>query len=209
MKGIKVVIFDFDGVIIESNNVKKKAFEFIFSQFPKQFKLMMEFHHQNVSKSRYYKFDHLLKVLGKQEDVDYRKNIAKDFSEFILTEMKNVKLVSGAQFFLDKVKSKLPIYLASVTPEDELRLILEEKSLDKYFVKAYGCPPWNKPDAIRDILKNERVKHTETILIGDSSGDQLAAKETGINFLARDSGLPFLEPLPRKFKDLKELCAVW
>ena len=102
MKGIKVVIFDFDGVIIESNNVKKKAFEFIFSQFPKQFKLMMEFHHQNVSKSRYYKFDHLLSVLGKQEDIDFRNSIAKDFSEIIIAEMKEVKYVTGAQSFLEK-----------------------------------------------------------------------------------------------------------
>ena len=32
---VKVLIFDFDGVIVESNNIKDQAFEIIFKKYPK------------------------------------------------------------------------------------------------------------------------------------------------------------------------------
>jgi hypothetical protein len=43
------------------------------------------------------------------------------------------------------------------------------------------------------------------LFIGDSAGDQRAALEAGVEFIARDSGLPFDAPRPRAFPDLLQL----
>lgn len=43
------------------------------------------------------------------------------------------------------------------------------------------------------------------MLLGDSAGDQGSEKESGVDFLSRNSGLAFDKPLPRSFPDLHTL----
>lgn len=205
MDSLRVLILDFDGVVIESNAVKTEAFQHVFSRFPEHAEAMMAFHHAHVSLNRFAKFEHLLVTMGKADDAVLRADIASDFSRQVLDGMMAVPLVPGAEAFLCKATVRLPIYLASVTPEAELELILAKRGLSHWFRNVYGCPPWTKPDAIRDVLARERIEPDDALLIGDSAGDQRAAQITGINFLARDSGLSFDSPLPLRFADLNEI----
>jgi phosphoglycolate phosphatase-like HAD superfamily hydrolase len=201
---IKILIFDFDGVIVESNGIKDEAFRQLFSRFPDQLEEMMNYHKEHVSASRVFKFNYLLSLLGKTDDEVLHKQLMVDFSGITLNLMKQVPLVFGATAFLNNWP-QIPKYLASVTPIDDLVSILENLGLTHYFKGVYGCPPWTKPNAIRDILSQEKINSSEALLIGDSAGDQRSAKETGIHFLARNSGLAFDKPLPLSFPDLHTL----
>jgi phosphoglycolate phosphatase-like HAD superfamily hydrolase len=82
---------------------------------------------------------------------------------------------------------------------------LEKRGLLHWFDGVYGCPPWTKANAIRDILSRNSILPKNSLLIGDSAGDQRAALETGIQFIARDSGLKFDEIPPLFFLDLYEI----
>lgn len=206
LDSLRVLILDFDGVVIESNAVKTQAFEKVFARFPEHSETMMAFHREYVSVSRFAKFDHLAKLMGRADDAVLKADIAADFSRYALEGIIAVPLVAGAEAFLQWAKDKLPVYLASVTPEPELKLILAERGLAHWFHDVYGCPPWTKPNAIRDVLLKNNVKPGSALLIGDSAGDQRAALETGVRFLARDSGLSFDEPAPVAFADLHEIA---
>jgi phosphoglycolate phosphatase len=199
------LILDFDGVVIESNAVKTQAFQHVFARFPKHAEAMMAFHHGHVSLSRFAKFEHLLALMGRADDGVLMADIAADFSRRVIEGMMAVPLVTGAETFLHKVTPQLPVYLASVTPAEELTGILVQRDLAHWFRDVYGCPPWTKPEAIRDVLTRERVKPDNVLLIGDSAGDQRAAEITGVDFLARDSGLSFDAPAPLTFADLNEI----
>jgi len=203
---LRALILDFDGVIVESNEVKTEAFQEFFSMYPAHSALMMEYHHQNVSVTRFAKFDYLLDKLGKNNDESLRAEMAEKFSLLVSKRMLEVPLVRGAKMFLENLASRIPMYLASVTPEKELEEILVSRDLLHWFQDFYGCPPWTKADAILDILKREDITANQALLVGDSAGDQQAAQETGVRFLARDSGLPFDEPTPRKFPDMRDLA---
>ena len=203
---LKVLIFDFDGVIVESNDIKTRAFERVFSRFPEHCDAMMAFHYENISVSRYVKFERLISALVRDGDPELTKDLAADFSCRVLAEMMTVPLVNGAEALLTMVAGRLPIYLASVTPEPELKHILTERGLAGWFNGVYGCPPWTKPNAIRDVLTKEPVSPEEVLLIGDSVGDQRAASETGVRFLGRHSGLEFDSPPPTAFADLNEIA---
>lgn len=205
MSPLRVLILDFDGVVIESNDVKTDAFQKVFSRFSEHAEAMMAFHHANVSLSRFAKFEHLLALMGKSGDTALMNNIAADFSRRVLDRMMSVPLVEGAENFLRKVTSALPVYLASITPAEELDLILAQRGMTHWFRDIYGCPPWTKPEAIRDVIVREKVNPDEVLLIGDSAGDQRASHLTGIRFLARDSGLSFDTPAPLTFADLNEI----
>jgi phosphoglycolate phosphatase len=201
----KVLILDFDGVIVESNDVKTKAFEKVFAEFPKHFNAMMSYHHEHVSLTRFAKFDHLAELLGRPDDILLKTKLALSFSEQVVSKMKKVPLVPGAETFLHWASNQFPLYLSSVTPESELKLILSYRNLNSWFKEVYGCPPWTKRKSIIDVLSKEQIQPQNALLIGDSAGDQLAAIETGVRFLARNSGLSFYSPAPLAFKDLNEI----
>lgn len=198
----KTIILDFDGVVIESNALKNEAFAKIFGRFPDYAAEMLRFHTDNISLSRFSKFDYLLELLGRKHDQLLREDIATDFSKTMMEGMVTVPLVTGALNFLNTITAQLPIYLASVTPETELRYILDQRNLAKWFTGIYGCPPWTKPAAISDVLQRESLTASDALLIGDSAGDQAAATATGVSFLARNSGLQFEEPYPTSFQDM-------
>lgn len=202
--GIKVLIFDFDGVIVESNGIKDRVFEKIFSVYPEYFEEMMIYHKDHVSESRVKKFDHLLKIANRESDIEWKESLMKDFSDISLELMGSVDFVAGAKALLNSI-THMPLYLASVTPINDLEIILDKLNLRNYFADVYGCPPWTKPDAIKDILKKENINPEKAILIGDSAGDQRTAKVTGVHFIARNSGLPFDETPKKMFNDLNEI----
>jgi phosphoglycolate phosphatase-like HAD superfamily hydrolase len=203
---IELIILDFDGVIIESNDIKTQAFEKVFSQFPQYKDVLMQFHYENISVSRVEKFNYLATLMGRGTDSKLKADIASNFSRYVLEDILKVPLVKGAERFLKMVKGQLPLYLASVTPANELNHILEKRSLLHWFEGVYGCPPWTKVNAVRDILSRNSILPSKCLLIGDSAGDQRAALETGVQFIARDSGLKFDERPPLIFLDLNEIA---
>ena len=62
------IIFDFDGVIINSHKIKTKAFYEIFKSYGKKIGTKAKkFHENNIGKSRYFKFKFILKNIFKKE----------------------------------------------------------------------------------------------------------------------------------------------
>lgn len=206
---IKSVILDFDGVIVESNGIKDKVFKQIFSLFPEHSDDFWAYHKKHISVSRFEKFDYVLEKIGKPGNDVFKNELLQAFSKEALAHMKSVPFVTGAKEFLEKFANRIPIYLASVTPIKDLMVILDNLNIRSLFTDVYGCPPWNKPDAIRDILKQEKIEPVNAVLIGDSYGDQRAAAETGIHFIGRNSGLGFEDPQPKMIiADLSVLATI-
>ena len=206
MPPIRLLILDFDGVIVESNDVKTEAFRRVFSRFPEHADAMMQYHHAHVSESRFTKFAHLvMHRMGRSEADPLMAELADAFSKETVDLVSECEPVAGARELLEVAAAAVPVYLASVTPQADLDAILHRRRLTRFFTRAYGCPPWTKPDAIRDIVGASGTEGV--LLIGDSAGDQRAARATGVEFLARDSGLPFDDPQPAMGRDLHELLA--
>lgn len=204
---IRVVIVDFDGVILESNGLKTEGFARVFAEFPDHADAMMAFHHANVSMSRFVKFQHLADRLGRGADDPLVEQLADRFSAVMLTLVSTCPLVRGAQEFLADVSARVPVFVSSMTPHDELVTILERRDLARSFTGIFGYPPWPKRDVIQRVLSDGGFAPSEALFIGDSAGDQRVARETGVEFIARDSGLPFDDPQPRTFPDMAAVLA--
>lgn len=203
---LKALILDFDGVILESNDLKTQAFVSVFSRFPEHADAMMAYHRAHVSDTRFMKFKHLVfERLGRPGDDGLVQELAEAFSAETRRLLATCPFVPGAHAFLEMTSARVPLYLASVTPEAELQALLEARQLRQYFAKVYGCPPWTKATAVADILTGLGGA-ADVLFIGDSAGDQRAAITTGVEFLARDSGLPFDAPVPRSFPDMTAMA---
>jgi phosphoglycolate phosphatase-like HAD superfamily hydrolase len=205
MTPIRALILDFDGVILESNGLKTQAFAAVFARFPEHAAAMMEYHHSHVSESRFAKFAHLAHArLGLPPGDRLVDELAAAFSADMLERMQSCPMVQGASEFLTRARRAVPIYLASVTPQQELETILERRGFAEWFVRVYGCPPWTKRGAVIDIVSAAGGPQG-IVFVGDSAGDQRAALAAGVEFVARDSGLPFDDPQPTAFPDLARM----
>ncbi|MDA1082344.1 MAG: HAD hydrolase-like protein [Gemmatimonadetes bacterium] len=202
---LQAIVLDFDGVVLESNEVKTEAFRGVFARFPAHLEAAMAFHFANAWKSRYEKIDFLLDRLGRPGDAALREELAREFSERVLRQIETVPFVTGAKEFLEEFSRRVPLHVASVTPQEDIERTIRQRDLMQFFSGVYGCPPWTKPTAIHDVLRRGGYSAARVVLVGDAPGDRSAATEAGIGFVARRSRIPFDDPIPTLYADLTEV----
>ena len=193
---LKVIALDFDGTLVESNHIKDRAFETIFSDWPEHQDAMMRWHFDHNSTERQEKFRYFVEdVLALTSREDLIQELTTKFGNITRQAVIDCPFVDGAQNFLENIQSKVETYLVSATPRLELESIIENRDLEKYFKKVYGAPI-NKTKMLKNIMKNEHVLPLEMLFIGDSQEDQYAAKSLGIDFIGRKSDRPLNGEFP-------------
>ena len=209
MSTIRAIILDFDGVLVESNEAKTRAFKDLFALYPAYRDAMMDYHLANYSRPRMMKFEHYVyELMGRPGDAEMVQTVARQFSEFVVRRVVACPDVPGAWAFLEGFSGHVPLYISSVTPQDELRRIVHARGIGSFFVEVFGDPPYTKQDAIRAVLTREKLLPSEVIFVGDSASDYRAAVDAGLEFVGRDSGLPFDGIEIELHRDLYEIADV-
>ena len=185
---LKVIALDFDGTIVESNRIKDRAFETIFSEWPKHKETIMNWHLVHDSIERREKFRYFVEdVLGFKEQNDLVDDLVKKFSVLTKKAIINCPFVIGVQNFIKFIKSKFDaVYFISATPQSDLNEIIEQRGLGETFKDVYGAPI-DKVKILKKIMLNEKISSNEILFIGDSPEDQQAAESLGIHFIGRQS----------------------
>jgi phosphoglycolate phosphatase-like HAD superfamily hydrolase len=190
----KAIVFDFDGVLVDSVDVKGDAFYKLYSQFGLDVAETVRDHHrQNGGISRYEKIRHWHRqFLGISLDEKSVNALAEQFSQLVEEEVMRAPLVAGALEFIHKYHGEIPFFVASATPEEELARIMGRRDLQKFFSRIYGFPT-TKANAIRDVMRNLSLKREEVAFVGDAVQDEMAAKEVGVFFYLKTQDLKGLE----------------
>jgi len=202
---LRVIVLDFDGVVVESNNIKHQAFSELFSAFPDHHGEIMSYHLSHNAVNRYDKFRYIIENILKQNyDQNLVEKWASRFSELTRDKIVNCLYVAGAMEFLNYFFDKYPVYLASATPVEELKIILKRRGILHYFKEIYGAP-MQKREMFDDIMKKEAVKPDEILYIGDSREDYEVGKGSGCIFIARTSDYDFKGLNIKSFKNMFEI----
>ena len=187
---IKIIALDFDGTLVESNQIKDHAFKILFGEWPEHQDAMMRWNFDHNSTERQEKFRYFVeKVLGLKGRDDLIRELTTKFGKITRQAVIDCPFVEGAQHFLEYINSRVKTYLVSATPQEELNIIIKERKLDVYFKKVYGAPI-NKIDILKQIMESENATVDEMLFIGDSPEDQDAAESLGIHFIGRQSDRP-------------------
>ena len=187
---IRTVILDFDGVLAESNDEKTQAFADLFTRYPQYAETMMDYHITNGSISRLHKFEYFAdRLFGRPGDQNLIEEMMTGYSELVERRISACPEVPGAMDFLREFSKKVPLYISSQTPQEELHRIAETRGVARYVRKIYGYPPIRKNEAIHRALTSEGVRPEEGLFVGDTMSDFEIARQCGLEFIGRDSGL--------------------
>ena len=181
----QLVLFDFDGVILESAELKGGVFAELFSDMPQHIPAILDLHERLGGISRIVKFDLIYRDILKQPlDDETRNSLADQFAERAFKRVLECPEVSGAKPFLEYLKSFTRSVVVSGTPDEELKEIVKRRGFDPDFAEVHGSPR-EKPEIVTDVLTRHGVEPQKALFIGDAMTDYDAAQQCGVPFLGR------------------------
>ena len=198
MKKIKLIIFDLDGVIVDSKLNMKFAWDFV----KKNKKI-------NVSFNTYFKnigipFEDILIKVGIKNNI---QQITKTYSKGSIKYFNKIKIFKGAKSVINKLNKDY--YLALLTSKDLKRTKLIIKKFKLKF-DSINCPVSGKqgkpnPWQIIKMIKKYKLEKKQVVYVGDTKVDLKTAKNAGINFFYAKYGYEGSKNIKYSLKNIKEI----
>ncbi|SHI30583.1 Phosphoglycolate phosphatase, HAD superfamily [Arenibacter nanhaiticus] len=186
---LKNILWDFDGVILDSMEVRDFGFKEIFKGFKaSDVKTLLEYHRLNGGLSRYVKIRYFFESILNQSITDTEVlEYATRFSDIMREELINPKnLIEDSVHFIKKNHTNFNFHIVSGSDQEELRFLCKELGLSDYFISIHGSPT-PKNTLVKELLVKYDYNITESCLIGDSINDYEAARINDISFYGYNS----------------------
>jgi len=195
-----LIIFDCDGVILNSNQLKIDAMENTLisigcsNQEVKQCTLYFA---GNFGKSRFYHIDYFINHLINMAERDIEETrtlLLESFSNQCKKLYLKADITDGITTVLEK--SQATKCVASGSEQGELQEIFSQRRLSNYFSLILGSPD-KKNDLVSRILLE--CTHNRAVMIGDAISDLEAAISNDIDFV-------YYSPLSNVDVKMRVLC---
>jgi phosphoglycolate phosphatase-like HAD superfamily hydrolase len=179
----KTLVFDCDGVVLNSNKIKTRAFYDVASIYghkvAKEFK---DYHCENGGISRYAKFEYLITdILNAKLEQQLLQSLLDDFAHKVKQALITCEVAKGLETL--RQKTKLANWLiVSGGDQSELREVFADRRLDKYFDGGIFGSPDNKDAILKRELNSKNITKP-AIFIGDSKYDYEVAQLSGLDFI--------------------------
>lgn len=186
MSRFKAIIFDYDGIISESLNLKTEAFAEMYRPYGSEVEQkVINYHEQNGGVSRYEKFRHYHgEYLNTPIDDTKVEELAEQFSSLVLDKVVKAEYVPGVYEFISQYTKNYDFFISTGTPEDEVNVVVDRKNLRPYFIEVLGSPE-KKKNHVKKIMDKYGYQPSEVVFIGDALTDRDAARANNIEFIGR------------------------
>lgn len=194
------LVFDCDGVILNSNSIKSDAFYNVALPYGDEAaSALLNYHMKNGGISRYKKFEYFLNsIIKKISSEDEIAQLAALYGEHIFDQLLSCEVAGG----LDRLRNatpNTPWMIISGGNQAELRKIFKERGLLDYFdAGVYGSPA-DKLTLISHQIVSGRLSFP-AIFIGDSKYDHEVSTLAGLDFIFASGWT--------EFDEWKDYCAV-
>ena len=181
---LKGIIFDFDGVIAESVQVKSDAFAELYKSYGQVIVINVVKHHEaNGGMSRFEKMKYYHKTFLNKTITDKEMaTLTNQFSNLVIKKVIAAPYVPGALEYIKNCYKQYNLFISTGTPIEEIKQILKSRRIAKYFTDIFGSPE-RKIVHLKHILSKYDLKPDELIFFGDSNSDLNASKNAQIPFI--------------------------
>jgi phosphoglycolate phosphatase-like HAD superfamily hydrolase len=186
---VSAILFDFDGTLVESLDVKIIAFASLYRSYGADVERAAVQHyreHSGVSRLKRIRHCHE-QILGEAPSDAEIEELGDLFGAMVEDKVVAAQWVPGAREFLEAQLGVRPLFIASATPQEELERIIEKRGMTHYFDAIFGSPP-DKTEIIYEIVATRRLEPRDTIMVGDGWADYEAAITNGVRFVGRVPG---------------------
>ena len=179
----QTLIFDCDGVILNSNKIKTQAFYDVAKVYGyKPAQILKDYHVQNGGISRYKKFEYFLtNILQKPIETQELKKLLSNFSKEVKKALLICEVASNIKEFRDKTRNTKWL-IVSGGDQAELREIFEQRGLSNYFDGGIFGSPDDKDVILKNETKNRNIIG-KSLFLGDSMYDYQAANTAKMDFI--------------------------
>lgn len=201
----RTMVFDCDGVLLNSNEIKSDAFYRVALRYGEQEAgKLRQFHIENGGISRYVKFKYFLSEIISRKDIleDELEALSKHYAQIVQDEVMQCQVTEKLEE-LRIATENVTWVVVSGSDETELRDIFERRKIAHFFDGGiFGSPDDKETIIAREMLKGNIEK--PAVFFGDSSYDHEVAVEAGLDFFfvsdwseAKESFKSFGNTIPR------------
>lgn len=183
LKHYKTLLFDCDGVLLNSNTVKTQAFyQAALPYGEKVAKELVDYHVQNGGVSRYSKFEYFQRaILAQPFDITVNNNLLEVFA----TEARKGLLTSEVAGHLEEIRNATldsRWMVVSGGDQAELRDIFALRGIKHFFDGGIFGSPDDKGTIISRELATGRLR-LPAVFFGDTQYDMDVAMRAGLDFV--------------------------
>ncbi|WP_288261940.1 HAD family hydrolase [uncultured Prochlorococcus sp.] len=215
LQSYKNLIFDCDGIILNSNKIKTEAFkEVVYHYGNEAAEELAQFHIMNGGISRYEKFNYFFETISSNHNLDKNcinvEQLLENYGSIVREKLESCEI--SIEIMEYRKYSDGVWYVVSGSDQNELINIFKKKQLHKSFNGGIYGSPLSKDEIFKNIFKDKIDEISNSIYIGDSRYDYLSAKKIGMDFvfLSRWSEFRDIENYAKNnnvfcFKDFKDI----
>ncbi len=177
-------IFDFDGTLVLSNEIKREGFIKCVENYEYGSEIINKIMKSETKIDRYFIFKKFSEIIydDKTKQKYIYEKCLENYGEYTLKKIINLKPILGSIELLNQLKNiRKKLYINSATPFSDLELILKNRNLNCYFNKIFGLEG-SKLENLKKIKDDSNSLKNKMIMIGDGKDDLKATKEFNINF---------------------------
>ncbi len=184
LRAAHALIFDFDGTLVDSNSIKRRAFDVCFSHFPEWETQIKPYCYGNNHIQRQEKFQHIYEhILKKPYTPEIAHDLHRRYEEATTLPVSRAREIPGAEAFLARMAGRYPTAVVSTPPNRILHAILQARGWTHYFVDIQGAPV-NKTEWVKNYAQRKGLNVQQCLFFGDTPEDARAAYAAGCPFVA-------------------------
>jgi phosphoglycolate phosphatase-like HAD superfamily hydrolase len=179
----KTIIFDCDGVLLDSNKIKSNAFyetALPFGKKPAQ--QLLDYHRDNGGVSRNEKFQYFLShIVQKNSTKRDISELLRMYASLVVDGLNRSEICGGLELLRSQnVQSKWLVI--SGGNEEEIKKTFDRKGISNYFDGGIFGSPKSKDAIFRELIESQDIQFP-ALYLGDSRYDHQVASSHLVDFI--------------------------
>lgn len=202
------IIFDLDGTLWDSSETVLVAWNEILKNDKK---IEKELTSDDLKATMGLQMHEIEKILFPEMEETYRRKLSNKCceAERVLLEQKGGQLYEQLEEVLESLAQKYKLFIVSNCQEGYIEAFYKYHQLEKHFIdyENPGRTGLSKGENIKLIIERNQLK--SPVYVGDTLGDQQAAKVAGIPFVYASYGFGEVEEYDYMIHSLSDLQEIF